>query len=82
MNGQRALQAICRKARADAPADRYPDVTALAADVERYLAGDPVTALPESLGDRVARVVRKHRVAIAIVVSYLVLRYFIAWLAR
>jgi len=81
MRGPRALQAICSKARAAAPAARYADVASLAADVDRFLAAEPVTALPETLVDRMTRVVRKNRVAIAIVLTYLVFRYLIAMFA-
>jgi len=81
LQGPRAVQAICRKARADAPADRYADVPSLVGDVDRFLAGDSVSALDEGALDRIARVVRRNRVAIAIVVTYLMLRYLIAWLA-
>ena len=81
MRGPRALQAICRKARAGTPAARYPDVASLAADVDRFLAAEPVMALPETIADRMIRVGRKNRVAIAIVVTYLVFRYLIAMLA-
>ena len=79
--GPKAVQAICRKARADEPDDRYQDVLSLSADVERYLAGKPVTASPETAVERVARFVRTHRVAIVIVVAYLTLRVIIALLA-
>ncbi len=44
LNGPRPLQAIVAKARAGDPSDRYADALALAADVDRFLAGDPVTA--------------------------------------
>ena len=81
MRGPRALQAICRKAREGTPAARYPDVASLAADVDRFLAAEPVTALPETITDQVIRVARKNRVAIAIVLTYLILRYLIAVLA-
>jgi len=81
MRGPRALQAICRKARESTPAARYPDVASLAADVDRFLAAEPVTALPETITDQVIRVARKNRVAIAIVLTYLIFRYLIAVLA-
>ena len=81
MRGPRALQAICRKAREGTPAARYPDVASLAADVDRFLAAEPVTALPETITDQVIRVARKNRVAIAIVLTYLIFRYLIAVLA-
>src|SRR5262249_27384663 len=40
----RPLEAICLKALALRPLDRYPTALALAGDVERYLAGEAVTA--------------------------------------
>ncbi len=82
LRGPRALQAICRKARAGTPATRYDDVASLAADVDRFLAAEPVTALPETIVDRMIRFGRKNRVAIAIVLTYVVVRYLIAMLAR
>jgi eukaryotic-like serine/threonine-protein kinase len=81
LTGPRAMRAICRKARASDPHDRYDDVLALAADVDRFLAGEPVTASPERSIDRIVRFTRKHRAAIAIIVTYLTLRYLIAWIA-
>jgi hypothetical protein len=75
------LQAICVKARAEAAAERYANAPELAADVERFLAGEPVSAAPERAIERAMRFARKHRAAIAIVVTYLTLRYLIAWLA-
>jgi serine/threonine protein kinase len=81
LRGPRALQAICVKARAEAAAERYANVPELAADVERFLAGEPVSAAPERAIERAMRFARKHRAAIAIVVTYLTLRYLMAWLA-
>jgi serine/threonine protein kinase len=79
--GPRPLEAIARKACAPAPGDRYPDVLSLAADVEHFLAGEPVTASPETALDRLLRFSRKHRAAIIMVAAYLVLRVVIALLA-
>ena len=42
-----ALEAICIKAMAVRPRDRYPTAQQLADDVERYLADEPVTAYAE-----------------------------------
>jgi eukaryotic-like serine/threonine-protein kinase len=81
LRGPAALQAICRHACAEAPADRYADVQSIADDVNRFLAGEATMALPETAFERLARFTRKNRVAIAIVVTYLSLRYLIAWLA-
>ncbi|HEY6911578.1 MAG TPA: serine/threonine-protein kinase [Myxococcales bacterium] len=66
-----ALRAICRKAMAERPEDRYPDVPALAADVTRFADGAAVSAQPEGLLGRAMRLARRHRVALAIVVAYL-----------
>jgi eukaryotic-like serine/threonine-protein kinase len=81
LTGPRPVRAICRKARAADPRDRYENVLALAADVDRFLAGEPVSASPERSIDRIVRFARKHRAAIAIIVTYLTLRYLIAWMA-
>jgi serine/threonine-protein kinase len=40
------LDAVALKALAQLPADRYPNVAALADDIRRYLRGEPVHALP------------------------------------
>jgi tetratricopeptide (TPR) repeat protein len=57
------LHAICRKAMDIEPENRYASPLALADDVERWLADEPVTVLPESSVDRIARWMRRHRSA-------------------
>ncbi len=59
----RPLEAICLKAMAHQPGDRYPGARALAEDVERYLADEPVAALPDPIVTRAWRWVRRHRTA-------------------
>jgi len=49
------LVAIIRKSTAPRPADRYPDVDAMAQDLRRYLRGAAVTARPDNLFQRAAR---------------------------
>src|SRR5262245_5290169 len=51
----RALEAICLKAMARRPEDRYASAQELARDVERYLAGEPVSAWREPWTATVAR---------------------------
>ena len=51
---------------------RYPSANALALDVERYLAGQPVDAAPPSRLYRMRRFTRRHRVAVAMSVILLV----------
>jgi serine/threonine protein kinase/formylglycine-generating enzyme required for sulfatase activity len=57
----RPLEAICLKAMALRPRDRYDSAQALAADVERWLADEPVTAYREPLWTRLRRWGRRHR---------------------
>jgi serine/threonine-protein kinase len=61
----RALLAVCRKAMAEQPADRYATATELGAEVERWLAGEPVAAYPEGWASRALRWARRHRVLVA-----------------
>jgi serine/threonine-protein kinase len=56
-----ALEAICLKALAVQPSDRYPTAEALKADVERWLADEPVTAWRERWVERSRRWARRHR---------------------
>ncbi len=57
------LEAICLKAMALSPADRYPTPRALATDLEHWLADEPVSAHPETLTARMARWTRRHKSA-------------------
>ncbi len=55
-----ALEAICLKAMARKPADRYASAAALADDLEHWLADEPVTARPDSSLQRAGRWTRRH----------------------
>jgi WD40 repeat protein/serine/threonine protein kinase len=55
------LEAICLKAMALQSSDRYTTPTRLAEDIEHWLADEPVTAASDTLVERSARFVRKHR---------------------
>ncbi len=70
----RPLLAIGAKATAASPDVRYPTVGALAADVSRWLDGQPVTAYRESLGERLGRQLGRHRTAVLLIGAYLVVR--------
>jgi serine/threonine-protein kinase len=54
------LETICLKAMSLRPAHRYPTVSALADDVERWLADEPVSVGREPWGARACRWIRKH----------------------
>src|SRR5262249_5541134 len=56
-----ALEAVCLKAMAQQPEDRYATVQALAADIEHWLADEPVTAYQEPWQERLRRWGRRHR---------------------
>lgn len=56
-----ALEAICYKALAKDPNRRYTSAKELAADVENWLADEPVTARKESAVEKLHRFVRKNQ---------------------
>jgi serine/threonine-protein kinase len=60
-NLPRPLEAICLHAMAREPQERYLSAHAMAEDVERYLADEPVRAYQEPWHLRIARWMRKHR---------------------
>ena len=59
------LAAVCHKAMARNPADRYPTAAALAADLQAWIADEPVTARRDPLATKVRRWVSRHRVLTA-----------------
>jgi tetratricopeptide (TPR) repeat protein/tRNA A-37 threonylcarbamoyl transferase component Bud32 len=61
----RALEAVCLKAMARLPEERYASARELAADVERWLADEPTTAWREPLTERARRWARRHRTLMA-----------------
>ena len=71
----RPVASIWRRALAPQPGDRYSSAEALAADITRYLDGEPVLAHRESLVERAGRIFRKYQTAIILVLTYLVIRF-------
>ena len=59
------LRAICCKAMAVKSADRYESAGAVADDIERWLADEPVAAYPDPWHVRLWRFVKRHRTAVA-----------------
>jgi serine/threonine protein kinase len=57
----RPLEAICLKALARQPADRYSSATDLAREVERWLADEPLLAYDGTWLEQTGRWTRKHR---------------------
>ena len=79
----KAVAAISQKAMAEDRANRYASVSDLANDIARYLDGSPVSAYPESLFQKVGRWASRYRVAIGLVLTYLIVRaLLLLWLRR
>ncbi|MGC1686419.1 MAG: serine/threonine-protein kinase [Candidatus Acidiferrales bacterium] len=70
----RRLSAIVAKATAPAHSSRYDSVQDFAGDIAAYLDGLPVKAYPETLLERTARLISRNRVAIVLVLAYLLAR--------
>ena len=80
---QKAVLAISQKAMAEDRANRYASVSDLASDTARYLDGSPVSAYPENVFHKVARWTTRYRVAIGLVLAYLIVRALLLfWLRR
>src|SRR6266851_4397811 len=60
----RALEAICLKAMALKPEERYATALELSAELEHWLAAEPVAAYREPLIVRAGRWMRRHRTAV------------------
>ena len=80
--GSAPVVAIARKAQSPEPGSRYQSVAALAADVNRYLAGRAVEAHREPLVDRLVRIGRRHRLPILLVLTYMVARVLLLYFFR
>jgi serine/threonine protein kinase len=70
----RALRAISTRALAAAPEDRYQSVRELSEDINRFLDGRAVTAHRENPFEKVGRFVANYRMAVVLVLTYMVLR--------
>ena len=60
----KALEAVCLKAMAHRPEDRYASPKALAEDVERWMADEPVSAWREPVSRRLLRWLTRHRTGV------------------
>src|SRR5207248_83623 len=57
----RDLETVCLKCLEKEPAARYGSAEALAEDLERWLAGEPVQASPPSVTDRIRKFIRRNK---------------------
>lgn len=66
-----ALEAVCLKAMKADPHERYADVNDMRSDLERWLADEPVSVLPEPFLHRWMRFARRNRSLVALAVAAL-----------
>jgi serine/threonine protein kinase len=79
----KAVSAIACMAMAKHASERYPSASDMAQDVGRYLDGLPVSAYPETIFEKAARWAGRYRVAIGLVLAYLVVRaLLLLWMKR
>ncbi|HWE37414.1 MAG TPA: protein kinase [Isosphaeraceae bacterium] len=71
-----ALEAICLKAMALRPEDRYDSARALAEDVEHWLADEPVSAWPEPWQVRLGRWAKRHKAEVTGAAALLITALF------
>ncbi len=60
------LDTILSKALKKNPQERYLTVVVFAEDLQRYLAHEPISARPDTLGYRAAKFVRRNRLAVSL----------------
>ena len=76
------LAAIAAKALARDPSSRYPTVVTLVADVARLQDGLPVSAYRETVLERGARLLRRHKTAVGLILAYLLMRMALLGITR
>jgi eukaryotic-like serine/threonine-protein kinase len=70
----RAIRSVASRATQSDPSARYLDAHALSADIARYLNGTVPAAHRETLPEKLRRFGSRHRMAIFLVLTYLVVR--------
>ena len=78
----RALKAIAAKAMAAEPEGRYPDVSELLFDVQRFQDGLAVEAYRESVWQRAGRFAARNRVLLLLLAAYVAVRFFLFFLRQ
>ena len=73
----RPLEAICLKAMSETREERYASSGEIAADVIRFLDGEPVVAYPENVFEKAGRWLGKNRFIVWLVIAYLIMRVLV-----
>jgi serine/threonine protein kinase len=82
LTAPKRLQAIWRKAAASDHSARYASALELSADIDRFLAGEPVRAYRESALERLGRLASRHQTLVLLVAAYLVMRILLFFFTR
>jgi serine/threonine protein kinase len=64
-----ALEAICRKAMAKRPEDRFASVEEMSGDIRHWLADEPVSCFRENRASKIRRWARRNRVLVAALIG-------------
>ena len=78
----RRLAAIIEKSTSSDRAVRYPTARELAADVARFIDGEPVSAHRETALERAGRWLDRNRALVALILGYLVMRVVVLLVAH
>jgi len=78
----RRLTAIVRKCMSPRPEDRYANAGELAADIARFIDGQPVSAHRESAVERSVRWLDRNRAFVALILGYLLMRAIVLIVAH
>jgi serine/threonine protein kinase len=78
----RALEAVCLKALAAEPGDRYVGAAELAGEVADFLAGRRVRAYPEGPLRAALRLGNKYRTALGLILAYVLMRTLFFFLSE
>ncbi len=73
----RPIEAICGKATAPSPEERYASVQELAQDVSRFLDGQAVGAYRENIFEKTVRFYSRYRFFILLIAAYLLMRVLV-----
>ena len=81
-DGPPALGAIAARAMSDRPQDRYPDVTSVLREIERFQDGLAVEAYAESPWQRVRRYARRNEVLLWLLAAYAGVKFLVFFSRR